>query len=103
MKEPLATSLNVSIIARGNATLLVIGDGGNKSDYEAVATVLEMMKSHGTVKISHEAIQYSPTELKGTLVLTRYRWDCQGITRGYPIQSYRAEWYSCFHSLPSSH
>jgi hypothetical protein len=75
MKEPLATSLNVSIIARGNATLLVIGDGGNKSDYEAVAMVLEMEDE--------------------------VPWDCQD-TRGYPIpvQPYRAEGYSCFNSLP---
>jgi hypothetical protein len=50
-----------------NINILVASDGGHKDDYGSFGWVI------GT---EHEVI-----------------WDCEGTTRGYPMQSYRAEGY----------
>jgi hypothetical protein len=66
-------SVVYELLQQSNVKILVASDGGHKDDYGSLGWVI------GT---KDEVI-----------------WDCEGITRGYPMQSYRAEGYGSLHSL----
>jgi hypothetical protein len=55
------------LLQQSNVKILIASDGGHKDDYGSFGWVI------GT---QHEVI-----------------WDCEGVARGYPMQSYRAEGY----------
>jgi hypothetical protein len=55
------------LLQQSNVKVLIASDIGHKDDYGSIGWVI------GT---KHEII-----------------WDCEGVARGYPLQSYRAEGY----------